>query len=122
MAALPRSAGATFTPEQLAALDVAVARTRPHRATHKLDYRVSLPLLGRRYYVVLLAGKERRSLSRISGDGQNTTWRLSVAYAILMSVIATGGIVAAVVLLYVVKSMVGLDLFEEHSVLHSLFY
>ncbi len=120
--ALPLHARATFTSEQLAALDVAVARTRPRRNRHGFDYRVSLPLLGRRYYFVFLAGRERRSLSRIRGDGENTTWRLSMAYAMMMSAIAMGGLVVAVLLLYVVKSMAGIDLFDEHSFLHGLFY
>lgn len=122
LAAIPLGAGARFTPGQLAALDVAVARTRPRPTKHKIDYRVSLPVLGRRYYFVFLAGKERRTNARISKDRQNTAWRLSLAYAILLSVIATGAMLAIIVLLYVVKSMAGIDLFEEHSILHGLLY
>lgn len=122
LAALPPSAGSKFNSEQLAALDIAVARTRPRPGKHKIDYRVSLPILGRRYYLVLLAGKERRTLARIHSEGQNTAWRMSMAYAILMTAIAMFGTVAVLVLLYAVKSMLGIDLFEEHSLLHSLFY
>lgn len=122
LAALPASAGARFSSEQLAVLDIAVARTRPRPGKHKIDYRVSVPFFGRRYYFVFLMGRERRTLMRIHSEGQDTVWRMSVAYTILMSAIAMGGFVAAIMLLYVVKSMVGIDLFDEHSFLHRLLY
>lgn len=122
LAALPPSAGAAFSSEQLAALDIAVARTRPRRSKHKIDYRVSVPIFRRRFYFVVLAGGERRTLARIRSDGQNTAWRMSLAYVILMGAFAMGGLVAAVMLLYVVKSMAGIDIFDQHSFLHGLFY
>ncbi len=122
LSGLPMGARVFFTPEQLAALDVAIVRTRQRPNTHKIDYRVSVPLFGRRYYFVLLAGKERRTLARIRSEGHTETWRLTLAYAILMSAIVMGGIVAILALLYVVKSMVGIDFFDQHSVLHDLLY
>lgn len=122
VAALPPAASARFTPEHLAALDVAISRTRPRPGTHKLDYRVSLPFFGRRYYFVLLGGRERRSRARIASDGQDASWRLSLAYGVLFTVVASAGMFAVMILLYVVKSLLGIDIFEQHSWLHSLIF
>ena len=122
MAAVPQSATAAFTSAHLAALDVALAQTRQHPANHRIDFRASLPFFRKRYYVVLLAGKERRSLARIRRDGQDDTWRLSLAYGLLMTVVASCTMFCVVVVLYLVKSMLGIDIFPEHSWLHGLFF
>ncbi|MCB1513263.1 MAG: hypothetical protein KDJ18_00320 [Hyphomicrobiaceae bacterium] len=122
MAAIPRGASAVFTPEHLAALDVALAQTRPRRANHRIDFRVSVPLLGTRWYFVLLGGKERRSRSRVASDGQNAAWRLSIAYAALMCSVASASMIAMILVLYVIKSALGIDIFPEHSILHGIFF
>lgn len=122
LAAIPPTASSVFTPQQLAALDVAIARTRPRPGSHKLDYRVSVPFFGRRYYFVLLGGKDRRTRARVIHEGHAATWRLSLAYVILMSAVMSGGMFAVVLVLYVVKSLLGINVFEEHSILHNLFF
>ncbi|MEH2401733.1 MAG: hypothetical protein V7K18_00375 [Nostoc sp.] len=56
----------TFTVEQLEAIKrgfVSRSRTR-----HALDIRVSLPIPGLRFYLVLLAGSERRSKLRLRSE------------------------------------------------------
>ncbi|MEH2329946.1 hypothetical protein [Nostoc sp.] len=56
----------TFTVEQLEAIKkglVSRARTR-----HSLDIRVSVPIPGLRFYLVLLAGSERRSQVRLRSE------------------------------------------------------
>lgn len=122
MAAIPRGACAAFTPEHLAALDAAIAQTRPKPMAHKIDFRVSVPVFTRRYYFVLLGGRERRSRARLASDGQDATWRVSLAYAILMSTIASATMVTVVIALYIVKSALGIDIFPEHSFLHGIFF
>ncbi len=122
LAALPHTAGAKLTNMQMAALDVAIARTRPKAGSHKLDYRVSVPFFGKRYYFVVKGGEERRSQDRIAKEGLNAPWRVSIAYTVLMGVIATTGLMAVIVLLYLLKSIMGIDVYEDHSMLHNLFY
>jgi len=122
LAAIPRGASAAFTPEHLAALDVAIAQTRSRPANHRIDFRVSVPVFGRRYYFVLLGGKERRSYERLTREGHNSTWRMSLAYAFLAGTIASTSMVVVFLLLYVFKSMLGIDIFPEHSFLHDIFY
>ena len=58
---MPRDVAASFTDEQLAALDRAAAPSR-----HSVDIRLSLPFPSGRRYVVLLAGRERRPAARLA--------------------------------------------------------
>jgi hypothetical protein len=55
----------SFTPVQLAAIKVAFG-SRSWSGRHWIDLRLSIPFLWRRYYLVLLAGPERRSGKRRS--------------------------------------------------------
>ena len=52
----------SFTTEQRAALADAARRCKWGR--HATDIRLTIPLLSRRYYLVLLAGEERRNAQR----------------------------------------------------------
>ncbi|MGF1610110.1 MAG: hypothetical protein ACFCUQ_11985 [Kiloniellales bacterium] len=61
-AGLPSHIRNSFTAEQNAALAEAARRCK--WGTHQTDIRLSLPLFGKRYYLVLLAGEERRSKAR----------------------------------------------------------
>ena len=83
---LPGDVAASFTTEQLAALRRAVAPAR-----HAVDIRLSLPFLGRRHYVVLLAGRERRPLARLEAYRRShALWTLSniALFAVLSSLLA----------------------------------
>ncbi len=83
---LPRDVAATFTTEQLAALERAVAPSR-----HAVDIRLSLPFLGRRRYVVLLAGRERRPRARLEAYRRShALWTLSniALFAVLTTLLA----------------------------------
>lgn len=120
--AIPPSAGITFSNAHLSALDVAIERTRPRQGRHSLDFRVSLPVLGKRYYLVLLGGKERRSRARLRSEGQDAARRLWIGYALVLGVLLSASVVFGIMLLYLAKSMLGIDLFDEHSVMHDLFF
>jgi hypothetical protein len=50
----------TFTPEQLD--EIKKAFSARSRTSHALDVRRSISLFGKSYYLVLLAGRERRSV------------------------------------------------------------
>lgn len=60
---LPPNVHASFSAEQTNALRQALSELSWGR--HLTDIRLSIPLLGRRYYAVLLAGPERRNLERL---------------------------------------------------------
>lgn len=56
---MPKEVRETFTDEQIQAI---ITVLQP--GTHSVDIRLSIPFVGGRRYVVLLIGKERRSLER----------------------------------------------------------
>ncbi len=62
VARLPDDAKGSFTEAQLAALRVATQRCKWGK--HAIDIRLSIPLLVRRFYLVLICGQERRSQAR----------------------------------------------------------
>ena len=65
-AAIDLKVANTFTVEQLEAIKSGLASRA--RTRHSLDIRVSVPIPGLRFYLVLLAGSERRSKARLRSD------------------------------------------------------
>ncbi|MEB3359100.1 MAG: hypothetical protein VKK04_20405 [Synechococcales bacterium] len=64
---LTLSEKATFSPEQVEILKQACAKLNPRK--HSVDLRLSIPYLGTSgFYLVFLAGKEQRSLTRIQAQ------------------------------------------------------
>jgi hypothetical protein len=89
---------------------------------HTVAYRASVPLLGQRYYLAFFVGSEQRSPRRVAADGQrrsflHTTFGLSAALMfacmLVMSTLATA---------YLLKSLLGIDLYDGHFFLHGLFF
>jgi hypothetical protein len=109
MAQMPLAIRQTFTPEQLAALSHA---TLPATAKHAIDYRISLPFFGRRYYLTILAGREQRSLNRLLREGQLMLSRAVAFYTFAIGGLAGVAVIAAMLVLYVMKGLLGVDLFE----------
>lgn len=60
---LPPDVAASFTERQLQAIQQALPSTQWKR--HPVDIRVTLPLLWKKYYFVMVAGPERRSPERL---------------------------------------------------------
>lgn len=87
---------------------------------HLVDLRASAPFPWGRYYVTLLVGRERRSAERLRAERQ-THWTRQVAvYALLASVLlalATGYLV----ILYVIKCGLGINVFSGSSPLHFIY-
>ncbi len=91
----------TLTPEQEAAIRAAAERN-PWQG-HPVDIRFTLPLLFGRYYVTLVAGRERRSSSRLAAERQAHPLILMgnvmfIAGATVFSVLAGMALIAALVL------------------------
>lgn len=77
---------------------------------HPLDVRKTIPWIGKRYYFVLLAGRDRRRAVR---------YEKSRLLNFLLTATITLGIVAIIVLallaLYLIKSALGIDVFKHFS-------
>jgi len=119
LARLPSGMRASFTMAQLAMLAEA---SRPPSLRHCVDYRVSLPFFGARYYLTIFFGKERRSRNRVAFEGQANISQASIAYVVVLWILITFCLVTALVLLYVVKSAMGFDFFDGPSFLHDYAY
>ncbi|WP_394139195.1 hypothetical protein [Vibrio chagasii] len=79
-------------------------------AKHSVDIRISFPWFGKRYYVVLLGGRDRRTAER-QGESK---WIVYATTVLLTTFVLAGGILALLAL-YLLKSALGIDLFENFS-------
>ncbi len=116
---LPANIRDDLTPQQLAALRVALQQPE---ARHLVDNRVSVRWLRRHYYVRLLIGHERRSLSRVMRERQIKLGPTAALFALFIWLAVSVALMALIVVLYVVKSAYGFDILDGHSFLHGCFF
>lgn len=116
---LPANVRASLTAEQLDAISDALI---PDPPSHGIDYRVSIPFFGRRFYVTLLAGRERRSLARLAREAQLHAKHVAIFYSVLLLFLACVSFVGAVLLGYIAKSALDIDLTDGPSMLHQFFF
>jgi hypothetical protein len=94
----------------------------PSTSPHAISYRISLPYPGGRCYLAILAGREQRSPDRLNREKQQRSWPhtlLSIAIVVGLTATMLMGTMAAA---YLAKSMLGIDLLDDHFVLHGLFF
>lgn len=104
---MPEPLFQTFAPEQLEALRTAFGARAWGR--HAIDLRATFPVGRRRYYCVLLAGRNKRQPNRSRQD-------LSLlAKAWLVSLLVLLAILAALGMLYLFKSALNINLFPDFS-------
>ncbi len=107
------------TASQLAAF---IEANKPQAANHWVDYRVSIPWIGGGFYVRLFMGKERRNRSRLDAEGQVSLPKTSIALIFFLWALCCLAMFGSVILLYLIKSTIGIDLFNGPSILHPFFY
>ena len=120
---MPAHVRATFTHEQIDALGRA---SIGGSARHALAVRRTVSVLGKRFYLALFLGVDkRRKLTRLElfiRRGMRESWfrRLVTSMALLgaAAVFALG----VICVLYLVKSLLGIDLMPGPSILHNLLY
>lgn len=99
----------SFSDEQKKAIEQAIISSGLHHR-HALDVRKSLPWFGKRYYLVLLMGRDRRHQLRNPES--------KIANFLMTLLILIGGFTVlglALLALYLIKSALGIDLFEDFS-------
>lgn len=104
---MPKDVADSFTDAQLFHLNTALAGRR--WGTHKVDIRGTIGLLRSRYYFVLLAGRDKRDLSRTESKIGKLVMAALVALFLCVS------LVVGLALLYILKSWLGINLFEGFS-------
>ncbi|OYW92259.1 MAG: 3-phosphoshikimate 1-carboxyvinyltransferase [Pseudomonadales bacterium 32-61-5] len=104
---LPEELRESFSDEQLQGLRSALA-TRSW-ARHKVDLRGTFNIWRTQYYFVMVAGRNKRSLSRAQQKLSLAAKAGAITVFLLFSVLL------GLVLLYVLKSALGIDLLPGHS-------
>ena len=112
LARVPRDIARSFGDAQLAAIAAAFG-TRRWR-DHPIDIRLMIPLVGRAYYLVVLAGDERRLRHRRRAE-RIAHPLVTLGNAIFAAVFFISVLFSLFAALYVLKSLLGIDLFPEKS-------
>lgn len=112
--------GKSFTDEQIAGLNAALVNADTR--FHAVDFRTSISFFGIPFYITLLMGRERRSRERLAQEGQTQVHKIAIAHIVLTLVMGLSCLAAIACILYLVKSAVGIDLFDGHFALHELFF
>lgn len=104
---LPEELRESFTDAQLEALKLAFGTRSWNK--HRVDLRGTVKLWHRRYYFVFLAGRNYRELSRLEQE-------LSLlGKATVMAVILLACGLVGLLLLYLLKSALNIDIFPDYS-------
>lgn len=104
---MPESVKTSFSEVQLSHLRNAVSSRQ--WGNHKIDFRGTFPFLRFRYYYVLIAGKNQRSLTR------EEIARSRFVNALLLAAFLSFSAILGLLLLYLAKSALGIDLLPGHS-------
>ena len=115
LAKLPPAVRDSLSQQQLDCISDALIPDPPR---HAIDYRASIPFFGRRFYVTLLVGRERRSLERLAREAQLRARHVAIVYSVLLMLVSCAAFFAFVLLGYLLKSAMGLDLTDGPSLLH----
>ena len=94
----------------------------PNQQHHLLDYRLSLGLGPNRFYFRLLLGRERRNVGRLRNERQLDASKASIFISAVLLLILGSAAFGAIIILYVAKSAMGIDLLDGPSPFHDLFY
>ena len=93
LANMPKDVGNSLTDLQLTMIERALDSGRWQ--LHPVDLRLSIPLLWRRFYLVLLAGPERRSAERRRGERFNRPLRAvanSIVFALFLMLLVPAAV------------------------------
>jgi len=120
-ARIPDETAASFTDAQLDAIKLCFGARGWGK--HRVDIRLSMPMIWRRWYLVLLVGTERRSPDRRAGD--RLLYPLATAAnAVALVAFSFVLLLPAILAFYVLKSALGVDVFADgggHALFESLF-
>lgn len=107
LAKLPAQTAATFSDKQLVALKAALGGRSSE--THAVDVRSTLSFWHWHYYFVFLAGRNRRALTRREREIRR------LALATLLLVLLSVSTLVGILVLYLIKSAMGINLIPEFS-------
>lgn len=101
---LPSRVRCTFTAEQVRSLAEAIGS---HSQMHSVKFQVSLPLFGKRFYLALFAGWERRSAERLLREGQLSQQKAFVLYGLALWLFLSVSAVGVLLLINLIRLALG---------------
>jgi hypothetical protein len=104
----------SLTPHQLSAI-VRAAQTNQPMHRHPVDLRGVIPFFFARYYFVLVMGRDQRSAARRI-EKHRWGWASLCIWTISLLLVSTPFIILVLVLLYFLKSALGIDLIPGRHV------
>jgi hypothetical protein len=116
---IPDSPELHFTPEQLAILSRV---TRRPQARHIISHRSSIWFFGKRYYLTVFFGREKRNKKRLQDEGQLAVRNVGIAYGAMAILTALPVTFIAIIGLYIIKCALGFDLIEGPSIMHEFVF
>lgn len=118
---IPADIRSVLTPAQNARLVTLMASLMaPPQAEHAITYRVSTSFLGHRIYLALFSGAERRVPKRVARQKRTPLYLLMnlVIGCLTLLAMVMAVLIWAAIVLYLVKSWLGIDIFDGPSFLH----
>lgn len=115
---IPKDVAESFSPAQLDAVKLAFGARSS--GAHAVDLRFTVPIAGRSWYVVLLAGRVRRMRKHLHYRGMlkrlmRRMWR--TGNALIATLMVLLGMFALLIVLYVGKRALGIDIFPGFDML-----
>jgi hypothetical protein len=101
-------------------IDAIARAVESEPSTHLIDFRASVPLGFMQLYITVLIGRERRRASRLAAEGQLHPVRIVIGYLLLLSLLVSA-VLGFAVILYCIKSVLGIDLLPGHSLFHGAY-
>lgn len=92
------------------------------RTEHAVAYRASFPLFRRRYYIAFFAGYEQRDDRRLAIEAQRKSWWHTTFSLSAVAMFTCTLLMSTLAVAYLLKSVLGIDLFEDHFFMHWLFF
>lgn len=104
----------SLTPDQWAEVSRVVDLALPKPSPKLIDLRFDIDLLISRYYIVIMVGKDRRHSVRPHTVSPLTRWANWTAAAMLLLGFNLAISAGVLLLAYLIKSALGIDLFPGH--------
>lgn len=104
---MPEEVQKSFSEEQLVHLKIAIGARQWGR--HSIDSRGVVKFFKYRYYFVFLAGRNRRELNE---NEKKVAWIFQVVFISILTLIS---IIVIALILYLIKSALGINLFDDFS-------
>ncbi len=87
-----------------------------------MRYCASVPLIRRRSYIAVQIGTEKRRIERFAAEAHAKSWLHSAVSLSAVSMFAATLVMSTLATAYLLKSVLGFDLFEDNFFMHGWFF